>query len=379
MTKGLLAAKKVAIVGGGPGGLTLARLLQLKGAEVHVYERDLNKDVRVQGATLDLHEESGLRALEEAGLMEQFRAHYRPGAEKVRILDQHGRIFLDQHTDTRALIDRPEIDRGPLRNILLDALQPGTVVWDSRFVSLRPAGTAWELVFESGRTALADIVIGADGANSKIRPYVTSTGPVYSGMTVIEGSVYNAALTTPCVYELLKGGKLFVFGDEKSLIISSKGDGSIAFYTGNKKAEQWSGPDLHDQAQMLVWFKQHFAGWNDIWNELFENAAMPLVLRPQYYMPLDQHWVAQSHITLLGDAAHLMPPYAGEGVNMAMLDAVELSDCLTGNSFPDLLTAIAHYETQMRKRASETAALTLEQTIALHSPDAIANTIAVMS
>lgn len=377
--KGLLAAKKIAIVGGGPGGLTLARLLQLKGADVHVYERDLDKDVRVQGATLDLHEESGLRALEEAGLMEPFRAHYRPGAEKVRILDQHGRIFLDQHTDTTALIDRPEIDRGPLRNILLASLQPGTVIWDSRFVSLRPTGTAWELVFGNGRTALADIVIGADGANSKIRPYVTTSGPVYSGMTVIEGSVYHAAQAAPRVYELLKGGKLFVFGDEKSLIISSKGDGSMAFYTGNKKAEHWNGPDLHDQAQMLAWFKQNFAGWSDIWDELFENAVMPLVLRPQYYMPLDQHWEAQSHITLLGDAAHLMPPYAGEGVNMAMLDAVELSDCLTGNSFPDLLTAIMHYETQMRKRASETAALTLEQTIALHSPDAIANTIAVMS
>ncbi|HEY1165452.1 MAG TPA: NAD(P)/FAD-dependent oxidoreductase [Chitinophaga sp.] len=253
------------------------------------------------------------------------------------------------------------------------------MIWDSRFVSLRPTGTMWELVFENGSTALADIVLGADGANSKIRAYVTATGPVYSGITIIEGSVYNAAMTAPRVYELLKGGKLFVFGDEKSLIISSKGDGSMAFYTGNKKEEHWSGPDLHDPAQMLAWFKQTFAGWSDIWDELFENAAMPLVLRPQYYMPLDQYWAAQSHITLLGDAAHLMPPYAGEGVNMAMLDAVELSECLTNEAFPDLLTAIAHYETQMRKRASETAALTLEQTIALHSPDAIANTIAVMS
>ncbi|MES1250133.1 MAG: FAD-dependent monooxygenase, partial [Chitinophaga rupis] len=72
--------KKIAIVGGGPGGLTLARLLQRKGVEVKVYERDLNKDARMQGATLDLHEESGLAALQEAGLMEAFRANYRPGA-----------------------------------------------------------------------------------------------------------------------------------------------------------------------------------------------------------------------------------------------------------------------------------------------------------
>lgn len=379
MTNGLLTGKKVAIVGGGPGGLTLARLLQLKGADVKVYERDLDKDARVQGATLDLHEESGLKALEEAGLIEQFKAHYRPGAEKIRIVDQHGRIFLDQHTDAEAPNTRPEIDRGPLRNILLDSLQAGTVVWNSRFVSLRQAGPAWELVFENGHTALADIVIGADGAHSKIRPYVTPLRPVYSGMTIIEGTVYNAPITTPRVHDLLKGGKLFVFGDEKSLIVSSKGDGSMAFYTGHKSPELWTGPDLNAPSQMLTWFKQTFVGWNNIWDELFENAVMPLILRPQYHMPLDQHWDAQAHIALLGDAAHLMPPYAGEGVNMAMLDAITLSDCLTNNTFPDLLSAIAYYEEQMRKRASEIAALTLEQTIALHSPDAIALMIAVIS
>ena len=70
--------KKIAIVGGGPGGLTLARLLQMKDADVTVYERTINQNARDQGATLDLHEESGLMALREAGLMEAFKANYRP-------------------------------------------------------------------------------------------------------------------------------------------------------------------------------------------------------------------------------------------------------------------------------------------------------------
>ena len=82
-----LQNKHVAIIGGGPGGLTLARLLQLKDADVKVYERDANKDVRVQGATLDLHEESGLAALQKAGLMDAFKANYRPGAEKMRVVE----------------------------------------------------------------------------------------------------------------------------------------------------------------------------------------------------------------------------------------------------------------------------------------------------
>ena len=92
---------KIAIVGGGPGGLTLARLLQLKGAEVKVYERDVNREVRVQGATLDLHEESGLAALEKCGLMDAFKAHYRPGAEMMRIVDQNAKIFYDEHANQK--------------------------------------------------------------------------------------------------------------------------------------------------------------------------------------------------------------------------------------------------------------------------------------
>ena len=180
--------KKIAIVGGGPGGLTLARLLQLKSADVKVYERDANKDVRVQGATLDLHEESGLKALREAGLIEAFKKNYRPGADLIRIIDKDANILFDEHeapisnkTFEEAAF-RPEIDRGPLRKILLDSLVPGTVIWDSHFSSMKKINDQWELAFKNGTTATADIVIAADGANSKIRPYITSVAPFYTGL-----------------------------------------------------------------------------------------------------------------------------------------------------------------------------------------------------
>src|SRR5690349_4686979 len=112
----IIQNKKIAIVGGGPGGLTLARLLQMNGAEVKVYERDLNKNARVQGATLDLHDDSGLKALEKAGLMDAFKANYRPGADKMRIVDHQANIVYDQHTDDQqeetfgSPYFRPEID-----------------------------------------------------------------------------------------------------------------------------------------------------------------------------------------------------------------------------------------------------------------------------
>ena len=366
--------KKIAIVGGGPGGLTLARLLQMNGADVNVYERDINKNARVQGATLDMHEESGLRALREAELMEAFKANYRPGAEQLHIMDKNANVVFEDHPKTEENISRPEIDRGPLQQILLDSLQPGTVVWGSNFEALLPQNGSWKLEFKNGTSAFADIVIAADGANSKLRPYITPIKPFYAGIMVVEGAVYNSETASPKIHKLLNGGKIFVMGDEKSLVVSSKGDGSLVFYTSWKTEENWSrriGIDFTNKVQVLEWFKAEYTGWDSVYQELFENATSAFVPRPQYCMPLDQTWKALPNLTMLGDAAHLMPPFAGEGVNMAMLDAVELSNCLTSEAFATVQQAIASYETQMRKRAAETTKDTLEATVALHSPGAI--------
>ncbi|MES2276968.1 MAG: NAD(P)/FAD-dependent oxidoreductase [Bacteroidota bacterium] len=375
--------KKIAIVGGGPGGLTLARLLQLQGVDVRVYERDANKDARMQGATLDLHDESGLKALRAAGLMDQFLANYRPGADHLRVTDKHANIIIDEDVNKEDEdLSRPEIDRGPLQNILLESLKPGTVIWGSHFVALAPHNNGWQLQFKDGTSAAADIVIAADGANSKLRPYVTPIQPFYAGVTAIEGAVYNSAIASPRVHELLAGGKIFAFADGKALIVSSKGDGSLAFYTSFKSDENWSrdcGIDFADKAQVLDWFKQEYTGWDSIWDELFANATGRLIPRPQYCMPLDQTWEALPNLTLLGDAAHLMPPFAGEGVNMAMLDALELSECLINPNYPDTRAAIAAYEVPMLARASEIAGITLHSTDALHSPDAIDFMLAVLS
>ncbi|MBF9219969.1 FAD-dependent oxidoreductase [Hymenobacter ruricola] len=375
----LLQNKQVAIVGGGPGGLTLARLLQQNGAAVRVYERDRSRHGRVQGGTLDLHHESGLAALRAAGLLEEFKARYRPGADKLRLTDKHAAVAYDQHAEAPADTFgdesfRPEIDRGPLRDILLDSLQPDTVVWDSQLASVQPLGAGWQLAFRNGTTATADILIGADGANSKIRPLLTPIKPFYSGVTIVEGSVYDSAQNAPRLHELAQGGKIFALDDAKTLVVSAKGDGSLNFYTGCKTAETWardSGIDFSNAPEVLAWFRQEFAGWDERWAELFADEATPCVPRPQYCMPLDQTWPAQPNITLLGDAAHLMPPYAGEGVNMAMLDALELSTCLTDDQFPDLQAAISHYEQRMRQRASAVARETMEQTAALHAAGAL--------
>lgn len=378
----LITDKNIAIVGGGPGGLTLARILQMNGADVTVYERDVNSEARAKGATLDLHEESGLRALREAGLMDEFRANYRPGADKLRITDKHANIMFDDDADGRDGSNRPEIDRSPLQNILLGSLQPGTVVWDSKFISLSQQNGACKLDFENGDSAFADIVIAADGASSKLRPYITPIRPFYSGVTAVEGIVYNSATASPKVHGLLNGGKIFAMGDAKSLIVSSKGDGSLVFYISFNCDEDWvktSGIDFTDKAQVLAWFTKEYAGWGTLWPELFENSSGYFIPRPQYCMPFDQTWNPLPNLTMLGDAAHLMPPFAGEGVNMAMLDALELGLCLVSDDFDNVQSAIAAYETEMRARAGATAEQTMEATAALHGEGAIEYMMAVIT
>ncbi|MCX2478284.1 NAD(P)/FAD-dependent oxidoreductase [Pedobacter sp. MC2016-15] len=375
----LLKDKEIAIIGAGPGGLTLARLLQQKGAAVIVYERDFNREVRAQGATLDLHYESGLLALEKAGLMEAFKQVYRPDADRLRVVDQYGKIFLDDHEEESKAdfgdeYFRPEIDRGPLRNLLLDSLQPDTVIWDRHIRSIEAEGEKWKIFFQNGHTATADIVIGADGANSKIRSVVTPIKPFYSGVTILEANVADAAKNSPNVNSLLKGGKIMGLNNSKTLSMSAKGDGSIDFYAGWRVEDSWakdSGIDFGDHQQVMDWFRKEYAGWGDIWLELFKNAGTTFNPRPQYCMPLDQNWEAHANITLIGDAAHLMPPYAGEGVNMAMLDALQLSESLTDDSQPNLKTAIGHYEQQMFERFAKIGQETLDNTELMHSPDGL--------
>jgi 2-polyprenyl-6-methoxyphenol hydroxylase-like FAD-dependent oxidoreductase len=174
------------------------------------------------------------------------------------------------------------------------------------------------------------------------------------------------------MYHLLRGGKVYVHSDGKYLHVSAKGDGSIDFYISSKRNENWvkeSGIDFSDKMQTIALLRDEFSDWGKIWFELFENFDSPLLIRPQYCIPLDQTWEAQSNITLLGDAAHIMPP-SGEGVNLAMLDALELSEILTDVNLEDAKTAFSSYETQMRARGAAEATTSYEMIEWMHSEGA---------
>lgn len=374
-----LQDKKIAIVGGGPGGLTLAKLLQLKGANVKVYERDLNKNARVQGSPLDLHDDSGLAAIIKANLLAEFKNNFLPKADRKKIMNENAEVFFSDH-ETKVEENfgnphfRPEIDRGALRKILLESLHSGTVVWDSHFISMDKQNNGWLLHFKNRNSVYADIVIAADGANSKIRPYITDIKALYFGIIMLEGTIYNAENTAPQISALLNGGKIMAFGNTKNILMGQKGNGEIGFYASFKANENWaenSGLNFNDKAQLLEWFKTTYSEWSDIWNELFKNTATTFIPRPIYCMPLDQTWEPLPNLTILGDAAHVMPPFAGEGVNMAMLDALELSECLTSDKYDTLQEAISFYEINMRKRAAIAAKESLDNGEHMHNENAL--------
>lgn len=373
--------KQIAIVGAGPAGLTLARLLQLKGANVKVYERDFDKYARVQGSPLDMHEGSGLDALRHAGLLNEFYASVHIGADKKIIVNECAEIcFSDHESDTTAMSSRPEMDRGTLRKILLESLRPETVVWDRHFLSMEKHNDGWMLHFRNGASAYADLVIATDGANSKIRPYVTNITALYSGITMVELNINDAANTIPAIYKLLNGGKVMAFGDGKCILGGQKGTGDLGFYLSLKVDEAWAtcnNADYADNTHLLAWFKNEYTGWADMWDEIIINATSPIIPRPIYYMPLAQTWEAQPNVTLLGDAAHVMPPFAGEGANMAMLDALALSECLTSDKSNGLQEAITAYETAMRQRAATATRQSLENGERMHSPCALENMLAI--
>jgi hypothetical protein len=185
---------------------------------------------------------------------------------------------------------------------------------------------------------------------------------VYSGITGIEGTIYDAEKNVPGLSKLIKGGSLVALEKGKIIFFITKGDGGLTLLIPLKTPEN-IGVDVTD---IVAWFKKEFADWSPEWEEVFTTDALSIVARPWYYYPVDQHWKALPNLTMIGDAAHLMPPN-GEGANQALADALELSEALCSKEFDTIEQAIASFEQKMRERCVPVHYDTLQLLDSMHA------------
>lgn len=356
----------IAIVGAGPGGLLLARVLHVHGIDAVVYEREPSRTARGQGGMLDIH--SGQRALREAGLFDGFLAIARGEGQDMLLLEPDGTLLLREDTPDDAPMLRPEVDRADLRDLLLDSLPEGTVRW-GHAVERADKGL---LRFTDGTTAEHDLLVGADGANSRVRPLLTDARPAHIGQNVVELGIPDIDRTHPDLAAMVGRGNYWVLGEGKSLAAQRNGDGRVriglSFYN---TPEDWFATariPFDDPAAARARLVELLAGWDARFTTLIEACDDAIVPRAITTLPIGLTWPSTPGATLIGDAAHLMPP-VGEGANMAMLDGALLALALAAHP-GDQAAAVAEYEREMFARTSEAARMSARVQEMLMAPDA---------
>jgi 2-polyprenyl-6-methoxyphenol hydroxylase-like FAD-dependent oxidoreductase len=354
---------RIAIVGGGLAGLPLARLLQINNISCAVFELDNESLERDQGGTLDLHARGGQIVLKNAGLLDEFKKYARPEGEAMKLIKHDGTVVLDENTEgskrPREYADRPEIDRTKLRQIWLDSLKPGTVRWGKKLQAVHKSSQKgkYDLQFQDSREEGFDLVVGADGAWSKVRSYLSNQLPFYSGVTMIELWATEVDKRHKSVADYVGAGQCFMFDEGRAIQTQKLGNNALRVYAGVRQPEDWAetcGIDWArpDEArQELV--KQYFSDCSPELREMILDSSDNLKIRKIYMLPVGWRWESSPGVTLVGDAAHLMTPFAGVGVNVAMVDSLDLAQAIIGcngvrSKLPE---AIAKYDKEMLERA----------------------------
>jgi 2-polyprenyl-6-methoxyphenol hydroxylase-like FAD-dependent oxidoreductase len=345
----------IAIIGAGLGGLTLARVLHLNGIQSTIYEAEESPNTRPQGGLLDIHEYNGQAGLKIAGLHEKFLELVLPGEDAKRVVDKFGKVLLDRPGLGR--LAKPEVDRGELRRLLMASIPADAIQWGQKVMKImRLSGGKHALVFADGSSLITDLLVGADGAWSRVRPLVSAAQPSYSGTTFIETKIIDGDARHKATAEAIGYGTLMAVEPGQGILAHRHADRSLSAYIALNRSEEWvSALDFSDRSIGLRQVGDEFKDWAPQLRALITDSEIAPVVRPIYALPVDHLWTRRSGVTLLGDAAHLMSPFSGEGANLAIYDGAALGVAICSNP-GNVEAALDAYELALFPRSRSVAA-----------------------
>jgi salicylate hydroxylase len=320
---------KVIIVGAGISGLTLAAALaQLAPQhEVELYERETSAADRRKSYAIGLKSETGLAVLERLGLRDDVLAGGGQQVTNFVITDRQGATLLalpSGKDDSRQIY---RVQRDHLQSVLAEALPGDSVRYGFQALGFEMMDDSIRMIFTGGRHAEGDVVVGCDGVGSALRRQLIDDVPRFLGLSAITG---DAALASED--PLLSGGYFMTLGDHGDSFFCYRQPGGVHFsYTS---AVEPSALEPMSQAELLHRVREVTAHWHPLIRSIVA-AADPESVKPRgYYDRNPSKQIRDGNVWLLGDAAHPMSPFQGQGGNTAMIDALALAELLGSGYLP---------------------------------------------